>query len=140
MPEIVKLTADDITKALKGTTRQYLVGLLQRPQKLAHINDGKIEIGITRYEKDATEQPHSHKQAFEYQYVIRGKTAYLDVETSAETEFAEGDFYMIKPGTVYAQKSIAGTEILFIKMPPGNDKMPAAATPAVANWFKKPIQ
>jgi hypothetical protein len=36
----------------------------------------------------------------------------------------EVDFYVVEPGAVYAQKSAPGTEILFIKVPPGNDKVP----------------
>lgn len=139
MPEIVKLNAADIESALKGTTRQYLVGRLGKPQKLTHIDDEKLEVGITGYEKDTIEQPHSHRWAFEYMYLLSGKTAYLDVDTGAESKFVEGDFYMIKPGTAYAQKSVAGTKLLFIKAPPGNDKVLTPVTAQVTEWFKKPI-
>lgn len=51
-------------------------------------------------------------------------TAYLDTITGEQHVFRTGDFYMIEHGVVYAQKSSPHTEILFIKVPPGNDKIP----------------
>jgi len=99
-----------------------------------------IEIGITRYGPEGgTEATHTHKQAFEFQYVTSGITAYLDTVTGQQHVFRAGDFYMIEHGVVYAQKSGPGTEILFIKVPPGNDKMPVDITPDVRNWFQQPI-
>jgi hypothetical protein len=47
---------------------------------------------------------------------------------------------VIEPGVVYAQKSAPGTEILFIKVPPGNDKVPVDTTPEVEAWFREPIK
>jgi 8-oxo-dGTP diphosphatase len=54
--------------------------------------------------------------------------------------FRKGDFYVIEPGVAYAQKSAPGTEILFIKVPPGNDKVPIDATPEIEAWFQEPIE
>ena len=81
-----------------------------------------------------------HKQAFEFQYMTAGLTAYLDLTTAEEYVFRKGDFYVIEPGVVYAQKSTLGTEILFIKVPPGNDKVPVDTTPKVQAWFREPIK
>ena len=86
------------------------------------------------------EPPHRHKQAFEFQYMTAGLTAYLDLTTAEEHVFRKGDFYVIEPGAVYAQKSAPGTEILFIKVPPGNDKVPVDITPEVEAWFREPIK
>ena len=69
-----------------------------------------------------------------------GLTAYLDTVTGEEHIFRKGDFYVIEPGVVYAQKSDPNTEILFIKVPPGNDKVPVDITPEVQAWFEKSIQ
>ena len=69
-----------------------------------------------------------------------GLTAYLDLTTGEEHVFRKGDFYVIEPGVVYAQKSAPGTEILFIKVPPGNDKVPVDTTPEVEAWFREPIK
>ena len=141
MAKILKISGQDIDQALRNVTRQYLVGDLQKPQALQHVPSSLIEIGITRYEGEETlEAPHRHTQAFEFQYMTAGVTAYLDLTTAEEHVFKKGDFYVIEPGAVYAQKSAPGTEILFIKVPPGNDKVPVDPTPEVEAWFREPIK
>jgi hypothetical protein len=141
MPKILKISEQEIDQALRNVTRQYLVGNLQKPQALQHIPSSLVEIGITRYENQgALEPPHTHKQAFEFQYMTAGLTAYLNLSTAEEHIFRKGDFYVIEPGAVYAQKSAPGTEILFIKVPPGNDKVPVDNTPEVEAWFREPIK
>jgi 8-oxo-dGTP diphosphatase len=141
MAKILRINALEIDQALRNVTRQYLVGNLQKPQRLQHIPSELVEIGITRYVGEVrVEAPHRHKQAFEFQYMASGLTAYLDLTTGEEHVFRKGDFYAIEPGVVYAQKSAANTEILFIKVPPGNDKVPVEVTAEVEAWFKKPIE
>ena len=141
MPKILKIGGQEIDQALQNVTRQYLVGDLQKPQALQHVPSSLIEIGITRYENEGKlEPPHRHQQAFEFQYMTSGLTAYLDLTTAVEHVFRKGDFYVLEPGVVYAQKSMPGTEILFIKVPPGNDKVPVDTTPEVEAWFREPIK
>jgi len=141
MPKISKISGQEIDHALQNVTRQYLVGDLKKPQTLKHVPSSLIEIGITRYANEAMlEAPHRHEQAFEFQYVTTGLTAYLDLGTGAEHVFGKGDFYVIEPGVAYAQKSAPGTEILFIKVPPGNDKVPVDTTPEVEAWYREPIK
>jgi 8-oxo-dGTP diphosphatase len=140
MAKILQLRADAIDNALQGVTRQYLVGDLQKPQELSHIPNHLIEIGITRYgPQGGCEPPHTHTQAFESQYMLSGKTAYLDTVTGEEHVFGAGDFYLIEPGVSYAQKSVPDTAILFIKVPAGNDKIPVSMTDDIQAWFEKPI-
>jgi quercetin dioxygenase-like cupin family protein len=140
MAQILRIGATDIEQALSGVTRQYLVGKLSRPQALRHIPHDVVEIGVTRYgPQGGTEAPHTHRQAFEYQYVLEGNTVYLDVTARKEHVFHKGDFYAIEPGVVYAQKSAPHTKILFIKVPPGNDKVPVEATPDIEAWLNNPI-
>ena len=141
MPKIFKISGQEIDQALRNVTRQYLVGDLQKPQALQHIPSSLIEIGITRYENEGKlEPPHWHKQALEVQFMTAGLTAYLDLTTGREHVFKKGDFYVIEPGVIYAQKSALGTEILFINVPPGNDKVPVDSTPDVEAWFREPIK
>ena len=141
MANILKITGQEINNALRNVTRQYLVGDLQKPQALQHVQSSLIEIGITRYENEGKhEPPHWHKQAFEFQYMTAGLTAYLNLATGEEQAFMKGDFYLIEPGVVYAQKSAPGTEILFIKVPPGNEKVPADTTTEVEAWLREPIK
>jgi hypothetical protein len=119
MAKILKISAAALDDALADTTRQYLVGDLQKPERLHHIPSSLIEIGITHYgEEGGTELTHTHKQAFEFQYMTSGLTAYLDTVTGAEHIFRKGDFYVIEPGVVYAKKSSPHTEILFSKSAP----------------------
>ncbi|RZI50005.1 cupin domain-containing protein [Aeribacillus pallidus] len=65
------------------------------------------------------ELPHYHTQAYEYQYIISGKTEYLDVETGELYTFQKGDFYVTPPGIKYAQRSQPGTVIFLLKRPRG---------------------
>src|SRR6201981_2646052 len=96
MPKILKISGQEIDQALRNVTRQYLVGDLQKPQALQHVPSSLIEIGITRYENEGkVEPPHRHKQAFEFQYMTAGSTAYLDLTTAEERVFRKGDFYVI---------------------------------------------
>ena len=141
MPKILKISGQEIDQALRNVTRQYLVGDLQKPQALQHVPSSLIEIGMTRYQNEGKQEPpHRHKQAFEFQYMTAGLTAYLDLTTAEEHVFRKGDFYVIEPGAIYAQKSVPGTEILFIKVPLGNDKVLKDITPEVEAWFREPIK
>jgi 8-oxo-dGTP diphosphatase len=141
MAKILKISGQEIDQAFRNVTRQYLVGDLQKPQALQHVPSSLIEIGMTRYENEGRlEPPHRHKQAFEFQYMTAGLTAYLDLTTAEEHVFRKGDFYVIEPVAAYAQKSAPGTEILFIKVPPGNDKVPVDITPEVEAWFRESIK
>lgn len=49
MGNIIKVKNATIEAVLKNETRQYLAGNLKNPQKINHINDENIEIGITDY-------------------------------------------------------------------------------------------
>jgi hypothetical protein len=51
-----------------------------------------------------------------------------------------GDFYVIEPGVVCAQKSDPYTEISVHQATTGDDKVPVDITPEVQAWLEKPIQ
>ena len=137
--QIIRIDSSKIDTSLIDSTRQYLVGDLKRPQVLNHIHSEKLEIGITRYSNRKIEQPHYHQIVFEYHYVVSGKTAYLDIRSGEEFIFKEGDFYLIEPGVIYAQKSTGGFSMLFVKIPAGNDKVVVAMPEKYKKWFNKPI-
>ncbi len=140
MGEIIKIENAEIIKSLEDTTRQYFVGNLSRPQTLEFIRDTRLEVGISSYPSYQYELAHMHDTATEYQYVIRGWTEYMDVETGEVYEFRKGDFYAILPGTAYAQRVKAGTDILFIKTPSINDKKPMAMTAGQEVWLKEKMK
>jgi 8-oxo-dGTP diphosphatase len=139
-PTIRIIKNKEILRSLENSTRQYLVGDLKKSQDLNHIQDDKIEIGITSYPKYTAEFPHKHSQAYEYQYMISGYTIYFNLESKQEFTFKKGDFYMIEPGVKYAQKSKAGTIILFIKVPPGNDKIDIEPSAKISEWLDAKIK
>ena len=116
------LKNEEIIESLQGVTRQYLAGNLQKPQFLPFFKTELLEIGITSYEDFSSEPSHRHTTADEYQYMLSGRTQYMDVDTGDVHEYIKGDFYKISAGTSYAQRSKPGTEILFIKVPSINDK------------------
>lgn len=140
MKKINIIRNKEIIKSLIDNNRQYLVGDLKKPQNLRHILDDNIEIGITSYSNYEYELPHTHTVAFEYQYVLSGHTFYLDIESEEEYEFKKGDFYRISPSLKYAQKSKNGTQILFVKLPPGNDKIDIEPKKYAQNWLVKKIK
>lgn len=140
MGKFIKIPNSDIQHSLENVRRQYLVGNLTLPQTLSYIKTKYLEIGITSYSSYMEEMPHRHNVATEYQYVLSGWTKYLDVDTMEEYEFKQGDFYAIEPGTAYTQKSKAGTQILFIKVPSINDKEPIEITENVRRWLDRGLR
>lgn len=140
MSKIDILKNREIIDSLIDNSRQYLVGNLKNPQNLSFIFDENIEIGITAYSDYQYELPHTHSNAFEYQYMLSGHTFYLDIESNDEYEFKKGDFFRISPGLKYAQKSKSGTKILFVKIPPGNDKINLNPDDKVETWLKEKVK
>ncbi|WP_299090930.1 cupin domain-containing protein [uncultured Metabacillus sp.] len=134
--QIQIIRGEQIVKSLENTSRQYLVGRLSRPQELDYIEDDKLEIGITSYDEYISESPHYHTQAYEYQFIVKGMTEYIDVETGEVYTFKQGDFYVTPPGIKYAQRSQPGTEIFFVKTPPGNDKQVIETTDEIKEWLQ----
>lgn len=128
------LPKSTIMEALADTTRQYLVGNLQIPQALEFFKDDQIEIGIINYKGDEWAAPHYHTKITEYQYIISGESRYIDLTTKQEYKFLAGDFFVIHKHTAYIEKGIAGTRILFIKVPGINDKVLIESCPEIDNW------
>lgn len=140
MGNILKINNAEILDALKGTTRQYFVGNLSKPQQITFIKDDRLEIGISSYPEYLSESPHVHSYATEYQYVISGWTEYMDVDTNKVYVFKKGDFYAIEPKTSYSQKVKAGTNILFIKVPSINDKILVGINEEQLEWLNEKLK
>lgn len=122
--KFIKISKEEIEKALEVTNRQYLVGHLGLPQIINHIDEKDLEIGISYYREDNSYEPaHWHPIQKEYQYVLQGQTVYTNVVTGEKYEYREGDFYAIYPEICYEQVCSANTKILFIKVPSINDKV-----------------
>lgn len=140
MGEIIKIDNEAIKNSLEDTTRQYFAGNLSKPQEIAFIKDERVEIGISSYSDYKYEPTHIHSVATEYQFMISGWTEYMDVETGKVYEFRKGDFYAILPGTAYAQRVKAGTNILFIKTPSINDKELVTISEEQEKWLMEKMK
>lgn len=137
---IAHLSARTIEAALAGRTRQYLVGNLSLPQALGHIDDSDLEVGMSTYSESTVEPAHRHARAKEYQYVLKGMTEYMDLDTREVYRFVGGDFYVIYPGTSYLQRIKQDTRILFFKYPGGNDKETAQCDAEALAWANPPLR
>ena len=129
------LSENEIKAALHNSSRQYLAGELALPQMLSYIHDKDVEAGITSYKKFTIEQPHRHLRTSEYMYMLSGESIYLNLTTGEEHHLKQGDFFVIRKGIVYAQKSKAGTKILFFKYPGGNDKVSVTTAQDLSSWY-----
>lgn len=136
MREIELIEKTKIETALLHTKRQYLVGELSLPQELNYLHDENVEAGITEYKEYTIEEPHYHKNTTEYIYVLEGESKYINVETQKETIVKKGDFFLIRSGITYAQKSKAGLKLVFFKYPSGNDKVPVQDDGSLENWYE----
>lgn len=135
MGAIEVLRKEEIEEAMRLTKRQYLVGELSLPQALKYLHDPNVEAGITEYGEYTVEKPHYHKRTTEYIYMLEGQSKYFYVETAEEILVKKGDFFLIRDHTTYAQKSIAGTKLLFFKFPSGNDKVGADDDGRLMRWY-----
>ena len=125
----------DLDSALAQEYRQYLTGHLGRPQPfLRHIEDD-IEVGMSQYETFTADKPHVHPVCTEHGYVLSGVLRVRLLDSGEETELHEGDFFVLRPGTPYASKSLAGTRVLFIKHPGQNDKTLVEPDEETAKWM-----
>jgi quercetin dioxygenase-like cupin family protein len=134
-PGVGVIRSADIEASLAGTSKQYLAGILGRPQELEHLPYGDVEVGLASYEKHCAEQPHLHAKQREYQYVLNGRVLLRNMDTGSTHQLRAGDFYVVDPGVGHAQKQEAGTRILFFKHPAGNDKVVLAPDAELADWL-----
>lgn len=122
-----KIDHKDIEEVISvpQTYRQYFVGDLQKPQKINHIYDKKIEVGISYYQNYTFDQPHFHTYATEYLYVLQGEyqLAVKKPDGILYEHLTAGDFYVIPKLTPYASKANKETKILFMKSPSLFDKV-----------------
>lgn len=127
---------DVLRDALSQEYRQYLTGHLMKPQPLLKHIDDDIEVGMSYYQHFSPDVPHMHPVATEHAYVLKGQIRIRLLDGSGvEEELHEGDFFVIKPGTPYATKNMAGTQVLFIKSPGLNDKTLVEIDKATKKWL-----
>lgn len=139
-PNFIRIDNETLSKILKNETRQYLVGNLKFPQTIKHIESSNVEIGISAYTKNEVEEAHYHTKQIEFQYMIEGKTEYINLDTNEKFIFNKGDFYCIETGTKYVQRIYGNTKILFIKLPAVNDKHIIEVHDNIKTWLQEHLQ
>ena len=77
----------DLSEALKTADRVYLCGDLKRQQDLKWIHDTGIEIGVSHYKDFASDRPHFHANATEYNFVMDGASKVLLIDEKKEYLF-----------------------------------------------------
>ena len=85
---------------------------------------------------NTVEKAHFHKWNHEYNIIRKGAVKIYVFNEHKEYEFHQDDMYVIEPGMKYITKAIAGTEVLFVKSPGGNDKELLPTTDAILSWGK----
>ena len=116
----------DVDRALGEAGRVYLTGHLGRPQiQFDHIGDlpDPTEVGITRYSELTVDQPHLHEVSTDFTYVVRGVFAVRIIPTGEVRVLGEGGLCVIEPGLAHVCIAHPQTQVLFIKVPGGNDKV-----------------
>jgi mannose-6-phosphate isomerase-like protein (cupin superfamily) len=136
---IQKISSEKINDALSKSERQYLIGNLKVPQILEHIHDDDVEVGISHYKKFTMDKPHIHSIVTEYQIILHGKSHLKNLLTNEIIELNEGDFYVVRKNTPYAQKSAENTKILFFKNPSINDKTIVEIDEVTQKWLEEEI-
>lgn len=129
------IKGEDIDKILKNNKRIYLCGQLIKVDNFEHIENDGLEIGISRYKTFTADLPHVHTSNNEYNIVLNGEMKVYLFNEQKEYHLCKGDLFLIEPDMPYISKSIAGTEVLFVKSPGGNDKQLIPVDSSTKYWM-----
>ncbi|PNY20235.1 cupin domain-containing protein [Streptococcus parauberis] len=129
----------NIDRELQLNGRTYLTGKLEKENNLKYISTISEEIGISKYNSFKYDKAHLHKWNNEINYVIKGEIKVYIFEEEKEYYFSEGDLFYIEPNMPYMTKCNDGTEVIFFKVPGGNDKQEfdIQGNSSWINWTKK---
>lgn len=131
------IDGDQVRESLSKQIRVYLCGNLSSPEDFEFIKTDGLEIGISHYDIYTVEKPHLHKWNHEYNIIKSGVVKVYIFSEHKEYEFHQDDMYVIEPGMEYVTKALAGTEVLFVKSPGGNDKNLLPTTDQIKEWGEK---
>ena len=130
----------DVDTYLGEAGRVYLAGHLGRLQEgFAHVGnlDEPTEVGITRYDKLTVDQPHLHTSNVDFSYVVRGTFAVRIIPTGEVRVLHENGLCVIEPGIAHVCIAHPGTQVLFVKVPGGNDKVAVELDEASRAWVER---
>lgn len=136
------LSGTAVGEALERSARVYLAGHLERPQEvLEHVGGlaEPTELGITRYDELTVDTPHLHERNTDFTYVVRGTFMVRMLETGEVWELGENSLCVIDPGVAHVCIALPGTQVLFVKVPGGNDKVPVELDDASRTWVSDTV-
>lgn len=131
------LDGQDVASAFQAAGRVYLVGHLQREQEtFRHVGSlpDPTEIGITRYDSLTVDQPHLHTHNTDFTFVLNGTFAVRIISTGEVRVLGQGGLCVIQPGIAHVCVASPGTQVLFVKVPGGNDKVVVDLDEATRAW------
>lgn len=131
-----RIDGNKMRESLAKQIRVYLCGKLSDPEDFEFVETDGLEIGISHYDQFTVEKAHLHKWNQEYNFIMKGKVKVYLFDENKEYEFHQDDMYVIEPGMSYITKAQAGTEVIFVKSPGGNDKELIPITDAIRSWGK----
>lgn len=134
------LSGCDVAAALRAAGRVYLVGHLQREQDcLTHVGSlsDPTEIGMTRYDTLTVDQPHLHTYNTDFTFVLSGTFAIRIIPTGEVRVLGKNGLCVIKPGVAHVCVASPGTQVLFVKVPGGNDKECVELDEASQAWVEE---
>lgn len=126
-----------VRDTLSKQIRVYLCGNLSNPEDFEYAKTDGLEIGVSHYDNYTAEKAHLHKWNYEYNIIRCGTVKVYVFSEHKEYEFHQDDMYVIEPGMGYMTKALAGTEVIFVKSPGGNDKELLPVTDAIRSWGKE---
>lgn len=130
------IDGNKMREALTKQIRVYLCGKLSDPEDFEFVESDGLEIGISHYDRFTVEKAHFHKWNHEYNFIMKGTVKVYLLDEDKEYELHKDDMYVIEPGMAYITKAQAGTEVIFVKSPGGNDKELISITNAIRIWGK----
>lgn len=137
------IDGEDVEAALGDAGRAYLVGHLFKPQRtLDHIGslDSTIEVGTTRYDRPTVDQAHLHTWNTDISVVLSGLFA-VRILSTGETRFLrKGGVCVLEPGVPHICIASAGTQVLFVKSPGGNDKTKVELDDDAQQWIEETLK
>lgn len=134
------LSGVEVSEALGRSARVYLTGHLERPQAvLEHVGGlpDPTEVGITRYDELTVDVPHLHERNTDFSFVVRGTFAVRILGTGEVHELTENGLCVIEPGVAHVCIAHPGTQVLFVKVPGGNDKVPVDLDEPSRAWVSQ---
>lgn len=129
--------SSEINAALARSYRIYLSGHLGNPEFGINYLDVTPECGFSQYDSYAADRPHFHKYNYEFNYIIKGQTKVLYIDTMEEFLIPEGGLFIIQPNQPYVTKHQPDTRVIFFKSPGGNDKELIEQTSELEKWMSE---